>query len=256
MTIKPARSGILALIPARSESKGIPRKNIIKVAGKPLIAYSIEQALASRYITRTIVSTDDAEIAEVARCFGAEVPFLRPLEFAKDLSPDIDVFRHALEWLRDHEGYMCELVVHLRPTGPVRRVKLIDKAIKMMLNHPEADSLRSVSLPVQTPYKMWRIVDGYLQQLLQVKGMVEPYCMPRQILPEVCWQNGYVDIVRPHVVLELGIMCGHKILPFVINEPVLEIDYEDSISKVEEALLKLQQGKWPEAKQKPKRYPV
>lgn len=255
MTI-PGKMEILALIPARGGSKGIPRKNLLVLAGKPLIAYSIEQALASRYITRTIVSTDDHEIAEVARRFGAEVPFLRPSEFAQDLSPDIDVFRHALEWLRDQEGYACELVVYLRPTGPVRRVELIDKAIEMMLNHPEADALRSVSLPVQTPYKMWRIVGGYLQPLLQVEGMVEPYCMPRQSLPEVYWQNGYVDIVRPHVVLELGMMCGHKILPFIIHEPILDIDYEDNIPQVEKALLKLQRGQWLETEQMAKRYPV
>jgi len=226
------------------------------VAAKPLIAYSIEQALASRYITRTIVSTDDAEIAEVARRFGAEVPFMRPPEFAQDLSPDIDVFRHALEWLRDREGYTCELVVHLRPPGPVRHVEQIDKAIETMLDHPEADSLRSVSLPIQTPYKMWRIVDGYLQPLLALEGVAEPYCMPRQSLPEVYWQNGYVDIVRPHVVLELGMMCGHTILPFIIHEPILEIDYEDSIPQVEAALLKLQQGQWPEVERAAKRHPV
>ena len=256
MTVKRNELEILALIPARGGSKGIPRKNLVKVGGKPLIAYSIEQAIGSQYITRTIVSTDDTEIAEVARRFGAEVPFRRPSEFAKDLSPDLDVFRHALQWLRDREGYICELVVHLRPTGPVRRVELIDKAIETMLNHPEADSLRSVSWPVQTPYKMWRIADGLLQALLPLEGMVESYCMPRQSLPEVYWQNGYVDIVRPKVILESGMMCGYKILPFVIHEPVLEIDYEDNIPQVEEALLKLRQGQWPGAEPLLKRHPV
>ncbi len=256
MTNEPRRSEIMALIPARGGSKGIPRKNLIMVAGKPLIAYSIEQALASHNISRTIVSTDDAEIAEVARHFGAQVPFLRPPEFAQDHSPDIDVFRHALGWLRDREGYICQLVVHLRPTGPVRRVKLIDQAIETMLNHPEADSLRSVSWPVQTPYKMWRIVDDYLQPLLAVEGMGEPYCMPRQSLPEVYWQNGYVDIVRPHVVLELDMMCGHKILPFIIREPVLEIDYNDNVPQVEAALLKLQEGLWPGGEEVVERRPV
>lgn len=256
MTVKRNEFEILALIPARGGSKGIPRKNLVNVAGKPLIAYSIEQAIGSQYITRTIVSTDDTEIAEVARSFGAEVPFRRPSEFAKDLSPDLDVFRHALQWLRDREGYICELVVHLRPTGPVRRVELIDKAIETMLNHPEADSLRSVSWPVQTPYKMWRIADGHLQALLPLEGMVESYCMPRQSLPEVYWQNGYVDIVRPKVILESGMMCGYKIVPFVIHEPVLEIDYEDNIPQVEEALLKLQQSQWPEAEPSAKRHPV
>lgn len=256
MTTEPRRPEVLALIPARGGSKGIPRKNVRIVAGKPLLAYSIQQALSSQYITRTMVSTDDAEIAEVARRFGAEAPFMRPLEFAQDLSPDIDTFRHALEWLRDHEGYACDLVVHLRPTGPVRRVELIDEAIRTMLNHPEADSLRSVSRPVQTPYKMWRIVGEYLEPLLTVEGVVEPYCMPRQSLPEIFWQNGYVDIVRPHVVLERGMMCGHNIVPFVIREPVFEIDYEDSIAHVEEALLTLQRGQWPDAEQLWERHPV
>lgn len=240
------RPEILALIPARGGSKSIPRKNLLMIAGKPLIAHSIEQALASQHITRTIVSTDDPEIAAVARESGAEVPFMRPSEFAQDLSPDIDVFRHALEYLRNREGYMCELVVHLRPTGPVRRVELIDQAIELLLNHPKADSLRSVSQPVQTPYKMWRIVDGYLEPIVRIEGVPESYCLPRQTLPPVHWQNGYVDIVRPRAVLELGMMCGHSILPFVVNEPLLEIDYEDNIPHVEAALLKLRKGRWPE----------
>src|SRR4249919_39335 len=111
---------ILALIPARGGSKSIPRKNLLPIAGKPLIAYSIEHALMSQHVTRTVVSTDDPEIASVARACGAEVPFMRPAEFAQDLSTDLEVFRHALTWLREHERYECGLVVHLRPTGPVR----------------------------------------------------------------------------------------------------------------------------------------
>jgi len=248
------RPEILALIPARGGSKSIPRKNILPLAGKPLIAYSIEQARAARHITRVVVSTDDEEIGRVAREHGAEVPFMRPAEFAQDLSPDIDVFRHTLTWLRDHERYVPELVVHLRPTGPVRRVELIDEAIERMLAHSEADSLRSISSPIQTPYKMWRIEDGYLRPLVTVGGMVESYCMPRQMLPPVYWQNGYVDVVRARTVLEQGLMCGHTILPFVTNEPMLEIDYPESLPVVEEAL-RLQRGDPLETSHE-KRYPV
>jgi CMP-N,N'-diacetyllegionaminic acid synthase len=236
---------ILALIPARGGSKGIPRKNLLPLLGKPLIAYSIQQALSSHWITRTVVSTDDEEIASVARGFGAEVPFIRPAEYAQDRSLDFEVFQHALTWLRDHEGYQCDLVVHLRPTGPVRRVKVIDDAIILMLAHPEADALRSVSTPSLTPYKMWRIEDGYLQPLLRVEGMVEPYCMPRQSLPSVFWQNGYVDIIRPATILEQGLMAGQTILPFVTHEPILEIDYRDNLPIVEEALRLLERGEWP-----------
>ena len=237
---------ILALIPARGGSKGIPRKNLVPLLGKPLIAYSIEQALASAWITRTVVSTDDAEIAAAARQFGAEAPFLRPAEFAQDRSLDLEVFQHALRWLKKEERYTCDLVVHLRPTGPVRRVEVIDEAIELMLAHPEADALRSVSTPSQTPYKMWRIENGYLQPLLAVEGVAEPYCMPRQTLPPVYWQNGYVDIIRPATILEQGLMAGQTILPFVTHEPILEIDYRDSLPQVEEALRKLQAGEWPD----------
>jgi CMP-N-acetylneuraminic acid synthetase len=238
---------ILALIPARGGSKGIPRKNLIPLLGKPLIAYSIEQALASKWITRTIVSTDDAEIAAVARQYGASVPFMRPAEYAQDRSLDLEVFHHALEWLRDHEGYTPEMVVHLRPTGPVRRVAVIDEAIALMQQHPEADALRSVSMPAQTPYKMWRITGGYLEPLLTVEGVAEPYCMPRQGLPQVFWQNGYVDIIRPATILEQGLMAGKIIIPFVTQEPILEIDYRDALPEVEEALRRLQRGEWPDA---------
>jgi len=241
-----SRPEVLALIPARGGSKGIPRKNLITVAGKPLIAYSIEQALASRWITRTIVSTDDEEIAAVSRQYGAEVPFLRPSEFARDQSLDLDVFKHALTWLRDQVGYTCEIVVHLRPTGPVRRVEIIDQAIQLMLDHPEADALRSVSVPDQTPYKMWRIEHGTLQPLLGVEGVAEPYCMPRQSLPQIYWQNGYVDIIRPAAILEHSLMAGKTILPFITHEPILELDYRETLPQIEDALLKIQRGEWSE----------
>lgn len=230
------RPEVLALIPARGGSKSIPRKNLLMVGGKPLIAHSIEHALASAHITRTIVSTDDDEIAQVAREYGAEVPFRRPAEYATDAAIDLDVFRHALATLRDAEGYACECVVHLRPTGPVRRVARIDEAIARFLADPAADSLRSVTAPAQTPYKMWRMSGDYLETLLPIAGVSEPYCQPRQGLPEVFWQNGYIDIVRPRVVLELGLMCGHRILPFVMDEPVLELDYPEHVAAIEAAL--------------------
>src|SRR5205823_14343480 len=106
---------------------------------------------------------------------------------------DIDVFRHALLWLDEHEDYRPELVVHLRPTNPGRRVERIDEAVRALAGDPEADSLRSVSWPVQTPYKMWRIEEGYLQPLLELSGTPDAHSLPRQRLPEVWWQNGYVD---------------------------------------------------------------
>jgi CMP-N,N'-diacetyllegionaminic acid synthase len=227
---------VLALIPARGGSKALPRKNVRLLAGRPLIAYSIELALAAKTITRTIISTDDQEIADVARAEGAEVPFLRPSELAQDDSPDLGVFRHALLWLREQEGYEPEFVVHLRPTHPVRRVARVDEAVRTLAADPAADSLRSVSWPVQTPYKMWRIAGGYLVPLLRVDGVHDPHSQPRQGLPEVWWQNGYVDVIRPRTILGLDSMSGERILPFVIEEPTIEIDYEDALARAEELL--------------------
>lgn len=240
MERKSGSGKILALIPARGGSKGIPRKNLLMIAGKPLIAYSILQGLASRLINRVIVSTDDPEIAQVSREWGAEVPFIRPAEFAQDLSPDIDVFRHALEWLKVHEQYEPELVVHLRPPGPLRRVEVIDAAIEALGKDSSADALRSVSLALQTPYKMWTIAaDGYLDPLLRIGGLADCQSLPRQQLPKVYWQNGYVDVIRPRAVIEKNSMWGSKAIPFVVNEPLLELDYPEDIPRIEEAL---QQG--------------
>ncbi len=227
---------VLALIPARGGSKALPRKNVLPVAGKPLIAYSIETARASRLVTRTLVSTDDEEIASVAREYGAEVRFRRPAELAQDDSTDFDAFAHALAWLRDEEAYVPELVAHLRPTNPVRRAERVDEAIRVLLDDPQADSLRSVSWPEQSPYKMWRIEAGYLRPLLQAEGLPDAHSVPRQRLPEVWWQNGYVDVIRSRTILELRSMSGERVLPFVIEEAFVEIDYADAVERAEALL--------------------
>src|SRR5215207_6350228 len=116
----------LAIIPARGGSKGVPRKNLRLLGGRPLIQWSILAAQSARTLDRFIVSTDDPEIADAARSLGAEVPFLRPAEFAQDDTPDLPVFRHALEWFAENEGYEPDAVVHLRPTLSFRPADLID----------------------------------------------------------------------------------------------------------------------------------
>lgn len=232
---------VLALIPARGGSKSIPRKNLIDLAGKPLIAYSIGHALDCPSITRTIVSTDDAEIAEVSLRFGAEVPFRRPAEAASDSATDLQVFRHALSFLQE-QGYLPDLVVHLRPTGPLRDPKLIEHAIQLMLRHSEADSLRAVGLAEQTPYKMWRIEGSYLKQALTLPGFPESHSMPRQKLPSIYHQNGYVDIVRPNTVLELDSMVGRTVLPFIVEGRIHELDYPEQIPALLAAVERWQRG--------------
>lgn len=248
---------VLALIPARGGSKGIPRKNILDLLGKPVIAYSILHGKQSRLINRVIVSTDDAEIADVSRQWGAEVPFMRPAEFAGDLSPDIDVFRHCLTWLRDHEGYVPDMVVHLRPPGPVRRVEHIDEAIQLLADHPEADAVRSVTMALQSPYKMWHIApDGTLSPIMRIEDMADCQSVPRQSLPTVYWQNGYVDVIRPRAVLDKQSMWGDTALPYIVNDQLFEIDYPENIPAVEAALKRLQAGLSPDETPTEGRHPV
>lgn len=224
----------LALIPARGGSKSIPHKNIRPFAGHPLVAYSIAAALAAETVTRVIVSTDDEEIAAVARLYGAETPFLRPGKFSGDSTPDLPVFKHALEWLDDQENYSPQIVVQLRPTSPFRRVLHIDAAVYRLIERPEADSVRTVCIPFQNPYKMWRLGEGGFMQPLVQTGFKEAYNMPRQALPEVYWQTGYVDAAWADTILEKNSMTGDSILPLIIDPSEwIDIDSTDDWRRAE-----------------------
>lgn len=219
---------ILTIIPARGGSKGIPRKNIRNFAGSPLIAWSIAAARQSEFVTRIVVSTDDEEIAAVARSFGAETPFLRPAEFAQDQTTDLPVFEHALQWLAEHENYHPEVVVQLRPTSPIRPRDCVDGAIKILLAHPDADCVRGVVPAGQNPHKMWRLPSGEnapMKNLLDVEGIVEPYNSPRQILPPIYWQTGHIDAIRTQTIFN-GSMSGGKIYPLVID-PRYSVDLDN-----------------------------
>ncbi|MEQ1898880.1 MAG: acylneuraminate cytidylyltransferase family protein [Vicinamibacterales bacterium] len=219
---------VLAIVPARGGSKSIPRKNLRPLAGHPLIAYSIAAGRMANRVTRVIVSTDDPEIAAIAREYGADVPFLRPTQLAQDDTPDLPLFQHALAWLREHEGYEPECVVQLRPTSPLRPVGLVDRAIDLLIADPEADSVRGVTVPNQNPHKMWKHAEGrFLQPLLPDDGLHEPFNMPRQSLPEVFWQTGHVDVVRCDTIRKGASLTGKRILPIVVGrEYSIDIDTE------------------------------
>jgi N-acylneuraminate cytidylyltransferase len=210
---------ILAIIPARGGSKGIPHKNIRSFAGYPLIAWSIAAGLQAKSISRVIVSTDDEEIASVAREYGADVPFMRPAELAQDRTTDLPVFVHALKLLEEIEAYKPDIVVQLRPTSPIRPTDLVDNAIKMLFDYPDADSVRGVVPAGQNPYKMWRF-NGYdrpMHPLLQVEGITEPYNAPRQILPQAFWQTGHIDAIRANTINRKNSLTGDVIYPLVID---------------------------------------
>ena len=215
---------LLTLIPARGGSKSIPRKNFKLLGGHPLIAWSIAAALQAECRPRVVVSTDDEEIAAVAREYGAETPFLRPAELAEDRTLDLPVFQHALRWLEENEGYRPEIVVQLRPTSPFRPAGMIDEAVRILQAHPEATSVRGIVPSGQNPYKMWRAPDdGPIQPLLET-DIEEAYNQPRQELPPTFWQTGHVDAIRPEVILS-GSMSGRVIYPLHID-PKYTIDLD------------------------------
>jgi CMP-N-acetylneuraminic acid synthetase len=228
---------VMALIPARGGSKSIPRKNILPFAGHPLIAYSIAAAMAADTIQRVILSTDDKEIAAVARDYGAETPFLRPDEYSRDDTPDLPVFQHALEWLREKENYLPEIVVQLRPTSPLRRTWHIDQAVRRLVEQPEADAVRTVCQPFQNPFKMWQInPDGFMQPLVET-GLSEAYNLPRQALPQVYWQTGYVDAAWRDTIMVKNSMTGDQILPLVIGpDEWIDIDSPEDWQRAERLL--------------------
>lgn len=221
---------ILAIIPARGGSKGVPRKNIKELAGKPLIAWTIEAAKAAPSVTRIICSTEDQEIADVAKAHGAEVPFLRPAEIAKDLSTDVEFLTQALDWLKTNENYIPDIVLRLPPTSPLRTAAHIEEGIRVLLDNPEADACRPIAESPKHPYKMWKISEDkkYLEPFLpkSFTNMDQPYNMPRQILPDAYIHTGAMDVMRRDTILNLKSTSGNKLAYFFMKlEDSVNIDH-------------------------------
>jgi len=229
---------VLALIPARADSKSLLHKNIRPIAGKPLMVHSIEQALSAKVVDRTLVSTDNEGYAAIARKAGAEVPFLRPAGISGDLATDLEVFQHALNWLVKEDGWCPDLIVHLRPTHPIRRPEDIDAAIQLLVDHKEWDAVRSISPAPYTPYKMWTIASGDLLTPVASCGVSEAWNQPRQALPEVWIQNACIDVTRATTILELGSMTGRQIGAFRMSD----FHDIDTLEELESAMVAMHKG--------------
>lgn len=221
---------VVAVIPARGGSKGLPGKNIATFVDRPLIVWSIEAALASGSVDRVVVSTDDPAIADVADAAGAEVPWLRPAELALDDTRDLPVFVHVLAWL-DAEWTPPSALVQLRPTSPLRPSGFIDAGVALLAER-SADSVRSVSPAAKTPYKMWREADGWLEPLLG-SWDDELFNEPRQALPEVWEHDGVLDVIAADTI-RAGSMSGRRIaaLPTPAGFAV-DIDTADDLARAE-----------------------
>lgn len=212
---------VYALIPARGGSKGILHKNIAPLCGKPLIAYTIEQASESKYLDRVIVSTDDKSITDAAKMYNAEVPFLRPSEISTDEASTVSVVLHALNYFKDEEGTLPDVVVLLQPTSPLRTVEDIDKSLEMFVRS-EARSLTSVYKSEISPYWFKSINAG---------GFITDFVPPpvvsvrRQDTDNLYLLNGAIYIFYPKDVLSSKILLGQETLAYIMPiEKSIDVD--------------------------------
>ncbi|MFC1729981.1 cytidylyltransferase domain-containing protein [candidate division KSB1 bacterium] len=229
---------VIAVIPARGGSKGIPKKNIVPVAGKPLIAYTIETAKKSKLIQRIIVSTDSKEIADIAKKYGAEVPFMRPKEFAKDDTPDLPVFRHSIGWL-EKNGEKPDIIVNLRPTTPLRTSEDIDNAVEIVIKE-DCDSVRSFFKADRHPYWMYKIEgekNGGKAKPFTGKDPIKHYPR-RQLLPPLYNLNACVDVMTAKNIKK-GSLYGKDMRAYIMPaERSLDIDDKKDL-KMFEMMLRL-----------------
>ena len=230
------KSKIVALIMARGGSKSIPRKNIAKVHGYPLIAWSIAACKLSKKIDEIIVSSDDEKIISVAKKFGGNAPFVRPKKYATDKSTDLEVFKHFLEWHKKNRLEKIRMIVHIRPTTPMRDPKIIDKAIIFFeKNFNNFTSLRSIYEMPETSWKNFeRKKNGILKSLIEIlkprSKNKELANLPRQNLPKTFFAQGYVDIVKPNIIKQNSTF-GNKIYGYITND-VGEIDNSEQLKKI------------------------
>ena len=228
---------ILGLIPARGGSKGLPRKNIKPLLGKPLIAWTIEQALASKYLDKVVVSTDDEEITKISKKYGAEVPFMRPKELAEDNAKGIDVVLHAMDWVKENDTRkQYDLIMLLQPTSPLRTKEDIDKAIELLFLK-EAKAIVSVCEVDYHP--LWSNTlpeDGCMKNFIRQEIMNKN----RQELPLFYRLNGAIYLAYCDYIKEQKSFFGEKTFACIMaRERSIDIDNEIDF-KLTEILIKLQ----------------
>jgi len=224
---------ILSIIPARGGSKGLPRKNIVDLAGKPLIAWTIEASLKSKYITKTVVSSDDEEILDIAQEFGAEI-IKRPSDLALDQSPSESVVRHALSELQSREEEF-DLLTLLQPTSPLRTSKHIDHGFEIILNSNCSSVISVCELNNKILKAFQENKYGFLEGAISNK---HPF-LRRQDLPRVYLPNGAIYIIKINMFNKNGNFYTDKIAKFVMSDiDSLDIDTMDDI-KIARSCIKI-----------------
>ena len=226
----------VAFVPARSGSERVPGKNVRPLAGHPLLAYAIETALQSERFARVVVSTDSDEIAEIARWYGAEVPFLRPAEFATATSPDIEWLTFTLGEL----GERFDLFAIVRATNPFRGPEVVRRGLEQLISTPEVDSLRAVERVKQHPGKMWQLAEDRrtMSPLLDQSHLDSAWHAGQyQALPAVYVQSSALEIAWTRVVTETGTREGLVVAPFfTAGHEGFNVDDEEDWERAERLL--------------------
>lgn len=223
-----SNKSLLAIILARGGSKRLPNKNILPLAGKPLIAWTIEAAKQSKYIDRVIVSTDSKSIAAIAKNHGAEIPFMRPKALASDKATSADAMLHTLRWIRENECELYDYFVLLQPTSPLRTSKHIDEACRFITKYPSAYSVISVGKFEKDLRYMYKKTDDVLR----------PYSKNKKLTSSLYYPNGAIYITKTKQFLQRKSVFEGKIISYLMNEQSsIDIDYELDL-KLAEILLK------------------
>ena len=227
------KNKILAIIPCRSGSKGIKNKNILKVFDKHLVYYSIEFAKNCKFIDRVLLSTDSKKYAKISKSYGLDVPFLRPKKISKDSSLDIEFVKHALLYLSKSENYRPDIIIILRPTSPLRKLKVMRKALNLLINTKTANSVKSISKMDKSLYKTWSMdhKNNKLTPVISNKTKYkEPYNAPRQKLGINYYQNAVYDLFYTDNIKQ-NLISGKSILG-IETEDAVDIDNFADISKL------------------------
>jgi CMP-N,N'-diacetyllegionaminic acid synthase len=226
-------NNVIAIIPARSGSKSLIDKNIRLLSGHPLIAYSIAIVKLSQKIDRVIVSTNSQRYADIAKQYGAEVPFMRPDKYSTDAATDKGFLVHAMSWIKENEESVPEYWVHLRPTTPLRSVEIVDSAINEIMQSKNATSLRSGHKVPESPLK-WFVKDN-----CYFKGLVngENYNLPKEAFEQVYIPDGFVDVIKSSFVMNNEEIHGDKMIGF--ESPVCaEVDSVEEFDYIQYQLNK------------------
>lgn len=232
---------VVAVIPARARSKSLPNKNIKKLLGKPLIFYTIEAARHSKFIDRVVVSTDSKKIAELARSYGAEVPFLRPTHLATDTAHTPPVIEHAVNYLEKKEGYKVDIVVTLQPTSPLRQAKHIDLGIKKFLN-AGTDSLVGVK-EAFPPWWLFKPRKGKITPFIKYKKGINPYNLERQQLPKVYQANGALYITKRNYLKKSNSLINPKNCSYLLMNEMSSLDVDTALDfKIIEQVLEIKKS--------------